>query len=410
MERDAWGRVDADGTVYVRTPDGERAVGSWHAGPPEQGLAYFARRYDALAIDVDLLERRIRDTDLAPDAALGKIGQLREQVNTALAVGDLAALTARLDTLVELAEARRGELAAAREQARADARAARERIVEEAERLAGSGDWKQTGDRLRELLGQWKDAPRIERSAEQELWTRFSAARSTFDKRRRSHFAALDEQREEARLRKEKLVAEAESLAGSREWGPTAARFRDLMREWKAAGRAAREADDALWQRFRTAQDAFFSARSAVLTERDSALSANQQQKESLLAEAEALLPVRDLRSARAALRSIQERWERVGAAPRTVKDQLDGRLRKVEEALRGAEETRWRRTNPEAVARAEATIAQLRSSISALEDEAERERAAGRGQPADEAAAAAAARREWLAEAERTLADLQRP
>ena len=408
MAEDAWGRVDADGTVYVRTPEGERAVGSWHAGSPEDALAYYRRRYDALALEVDLLERRMRTTDLSPDAALGKIGQLRQQVATGSAVGDLAALEARLDALIELVAVRRAELAAARERARAEARAARERVVEEAEQLAESDDWKQAGDRFRALLEEWKQAPRIDRAAEQELWQRFSAARTAFDRRRRTYFAALAAAREDARLRKEKLVSEAEALAASREWTATAARFRDLMREWKAAGRAAKESDDALWLRFRAAQDAFFAARSAAFDERDSALAANQQKKEALLGEAEALLPARDLRSARGALRSIQERWERVGPVPRPVKDALDARLRAVEEQVRGAEQSR-RRTNPEAVSRAHATVAALRSSIAGLEDEARRERQAGRESAAEAAEAAAAARREWLAEAERTLADLDR-
>ncbi len=85
-----------------------------------------------------------------------------------------------------------------------------------------------------------------------------------FSKRRKAHFAALDAQREEARKAKEKLVVEAESLSGSTDWAGTAARYRDLMTAWKAAGRAQREAEDDLWNRFRGAQDVFFAARGEV--------------------------------------------------------------------------------------------------------------------------------------------------
>ena len=56
----AWGRIAEDGTVYVRTADeGERVVGSWQAGTPEEGLAHFVRRYDDLATEVGLLETRL---------------------------------------------------------------------------------------------------------------------------------------------------------------------------------------------------------------------------------------------------------------------------------------------------------------------------------------------------------------
>src|SRR3954447_19427201 len=55
----AWGRVAADGTVYVRTTDGERAVGQYPEGSPDEALAFFTRRYDALAFEVELLEQRV---------------------------------------------------------------------------------------------------------------------------------------------------------------------------------------------------------------------------------------------------------------------------------------------------------------------------------------------------------------
>ena len=65
MTTDPWGRVDEDGTVYVKTAEGERTVGSWQAGAPEEALAYFRRKYDALVTEIDLLEQRIKTTDLA---------------------------------------------------------------------------------------------------------------------------------------------------------------------------------------------------------------------------------------------------------------------------------------------------------------------------------------------------------
>ena len=56
----AYGRVDADGTVYVKTADGDRVVGSWQAGTPEEGLAHFARRFADLVTEVDLVEARLK--------------------------------------------------------------------------------------------------------------------------------------------------------------------------------------------------------------------------------------------------------------------------------------------------------------------------------------------------------------
>ncbi|GAA1766793.1 DUF349 domain-containing protein [Nonomuraea bangladeshensis] len=407
VSTDPWGRVDDDGTVYVRTAEGERAVGSWQAGEPEEALAYFHRKYDELAGQVQLLEQRVRGTDLAPAQAEASIAKLREAVADAHAIGDLQALTARLDGLTELVAQRREEVKAAREQARAEARTVKERIVAEAERIADeTTHWKSGGERLRQLVEEWKAADRIDRVTEAALWKRLSAARTAFAKRRKQYFAGLDEQREGIRATKERIVAEAEALAGSTDWGPTAAVYRELMQQWKSAGRASREAEDELWGRFKAAQDQFFQARSAVFAERDASLAANAQVKEELLAEAEKILPVTDARTARAALRHLLERWEAAGPVPREQRDRLEGGLRRVDEAVRKAEDAEWKRSNPEARARAQSTVDQLRTSIEQLEKRLSKAQSAGRAKDVKEAEEALIARRSWLEEAERTLAE----
>jgi hypothetical protein len=91
---------------------------------------------------------------------------------------------------------------------------------------------------------------------------------------------------------------------------------------------------------------------------------------------------------------------------PRASKESVENRLRTVDEAVRSAEDAAWARSNPEARARAEATVSQLRSSIAGLEEDAAKARAAGEETKATEAEAAAATRRSWLVEAEKTLAE----
>ncbi len=407
VSTDPWGRVDEDGTVYVRTAEGERAVGSWQAGEPEEALAYYRRKFDELAGQVQLLEQRVRGTDLAPAQAEASIAKLRESVTDAHAVGDLGSLQDRLTALSELVGKRREELRAARDQARAHAREVKERIVAEAERIAEeTTHWKSGGERLRQLVEEWKAAERVDRATEATLWKRLSTARTAFAKRRKAYFSSLDQQRDAVRGTKERIVGEAEALAGSTDWNTTAAAYRELMREWKAAGRASREVEDELWARFKGAQDQFFQARSAVFAERDASFAANAEVKEALLAEAEKLLPVTDARSARSTLRGVLERWEAAGPVPRDQRDRLEGGLRKVDDAVRRAEEAEWKRSNPEARARAQDTVNQLLKSIGQLETRLAKAQAAGRDKDVKEAEEALSARRSWLQEAERTLAE----
>jgi uncharacterized protein DUF349 len=402
-----WGRVDADGTVYVRTADGERVIGSWQAGSPEEALAFFQRKYEALETEVVLLEQRLASTDLAPAQAASTVQRLIRTIAEANALGDLDGLKARCERLTEDVGQRREEVKAAREQARVQAREVKERIVAEAEQIAAEAThWKSSGERMRELLEEWKVAPHAERAAEAALWKRLSAARNAFTKRRKAYFATLETEREEVKARKDKLVVEAEAIAGSTDWGPTTSEFRELMRQWKGAGRADRDAEAELWKRFRAAQDKFFTARAEVFSAKDAELRDNAEAKQELLDQAQGLLPVSDIRSARAALRGIQERWELIGPVPRDSREQLEAGLRRVEDAIRKAEENQWRRSSPEALARAEGTVAQLRSAITQLEQQVARARDRGDARAARTAEEALSARRSWLAEAENTLAE----
>jgi hypothetical protein len=405
---DPWGRVADDGTVYVRTADGERVIGSWQAGSPDEALAFFKRKFDALETEISLLEQRMSSTDLSAGQAKVTIARLTQSVGDAHCIGDLAALTARLDGLSESIEQRREEHRAAREQARTEAHEVRERIVAEAERLAAEAThWKAGGERMRQLLEEWKTAPRGDRATEAVLWKRLSTARNGFAKRRKAYFAGLEDERATVRARKEELVSRAEELSTSADWSATATAYRELMRAWKQAGRADRAAEDELWTRFKTAQDAFFAARSHVLDAKDRELREHVVVKEQLLAEAEKLVPATDARAARAALRGILERWERAGAVPRDAQERLEGGLRRIEDALRKAEDSHWRRTNPEALSRARGTVEQIRSAVTQLETQLERAQAAGDQKAQQKAKEALAARRSWLAEAERTLAEL---
>ena len=363
-----FGRVDDDGTVHVRLADGtEQPVGLWAAGTPTEGLTFFVRKYDDLSVEVDLAMRRLSEGKTAPEQAAVVVKRARESLASPSMVGDLASLTERVDALDILVVERRAVAAELRATAKAAALEAREAIVAEAENLALSTQWKATGERFKTLLDDWKGAPRADRASEQALWKRFSHARSQFDKHRRQYFARLDSERGEAKQVKESLVAEAEALTNSTDWGATAGAYRDLMTSWKASGHASKSEEDELWTRFRAAQDAFFEKRNAALGQRDAGFAENLAAKELLLVEAEAI-NIADLKSAKATLRSVQERWEQIGHVPRGDKERIEARLRRVEESMRRDEQDQWRRSNPEAKARAEATVEQFQGSLAKME------------------------------------------
>lgn len=394
----SFGRVDEDGTVYVKTAEGERVVGSWQAGTPEEGLAHFARRFADIVTEVDLIEARLASGAADPAHTMTSLRRIRTSLQDAHVVGDLDGLASRLDKLAVVADEKAAEVRAAREAARTEALARKTALVEEAEKIAAeSTQWKHAGDRLREILDEWKTIKGIDKKSDGELWKRYSAARDGFTRRRGTHFASLDSQRKQATSRKEELVAEAESLKDSTEWTATANRLKELMAEWKSAARAAKDVEQRLWERFRAAQDAFFAHRSEAFSARDAEQKATIDRRHALLAEAEAIDIDADPRAAQAKLREIQSQWHDSGRVSREVAAGLDRRLRAVDDKVRAAMESAWRRTTPES----NPLLTQMREQVAEAEARLARAEAAGDEKRVREAQDALASKRKFLELAE---------
>lgn len=392
-----FGRVDEQGTVFVTTTDGEREVGSWQAGTPAEALEHFGRRYDDLATEAALLKHRLNTTPAEARSIRTAAQTLLDGVPEAKAVGDLIALARSLDETVTRSHEVEKQAQQDKADAKAAAIAAKEKIAAEAHTIGESStQWKAAGDRLRELLDEWKAIKGVDRKTDDELWARFSAGREAFNKRRGSHFAELDRTRSISKVAKEELIAKAEALSSSTEWGETAAQYRELMDQWKAAGRAPREIDDKLWARFRAAQDVFFEARKTAAAEQESEFEANGKLKEELLAQARSI-DTSDVEKSKTELRKIQDKWEEIGKVPRARINELEGGLRAIERTINDAEQAEWRRTDPAAKARAQ----QFWDKVDAFEASAAKAQAAGKTKDADAATAQAAQWREWALAAE---------
>lgn len=403
----SFGRVDADGTVYVRTPEGERPVGQVPDADPAEALALYVRRYENLAVEVDLLENRLRGGALAPEEARKRITQVKESIHDAAAVGDLAALEARLDGLQPLLEAKSEERKAARAAQNAETRQAKETMVAEAEKIAAGSDWRGGVNRFRDLLEQWKALPRIDKATDDALWHRFSAARTTYTRRRKHQFAEQNSQREQAKALKEAIIAEATPLVGSEDWNQTSRDFRDLMQRWKAAGSAPRDIDDKLWKQFRTLQDTFFDARNASQNVQDEEFRGHQEAKEALLDEYEPKIrPDDDLAGAKRLYRELIEKWAEVGMVPRDSIRGLDSRLHKLEQSIKQREDLEWKRTDPQARELATATARKIQEQIDELVEKAEKAEARGDTRKAKEHRDAIGTYRTWLEQAERAARD----
>jgi hypothetical protein len=405
-----FGRVENDGTVLVKMPDGsEKQVGQWAAGDPNDGLAFYIRKYHEIENELSLALQRLKEGKGNADAVFKLIERVKTSLETPNFVGDLNILSSKIEELQVLAAVKKAEFSAAKAIAKEKAMEKRKQLVEEAEKLINSKQWKVTTQRFKEIVEEWKKLPHGAKSEEQALWKRFSAARSAFDKTRRQYFSTLESGRKEASKIKSEIVSQAKAIADSKEWNDTANKFRNLMAKWKSAPILERKEEQKLWKEFKLAQDVFFAARTAALSVLDEEHSKNLEAKKVLAEKAEKILPITDIKSARQALKPIQEEWSKIGHVSRKDKDKIEARLKAVEEAIRNAEKNELNRTDPAKSARAQSTMELIEAKLIKTEKERESALSSGDTKKAEKLALTIESQKMLLEATKTALADFTR-
>ncbi|AZA13780.1 DUF349 domain-containing protein [Corynebacterium choanae] len=398
-----FGRVEADGEAYGTAVDGsEFHLGSYKAGSPEEGLAMYGKRFDDLACEVELFASRLASHPQEANHIKQQATQVQEQLPNQAVIGDLPRLAARLTEIIAACETTAAQQAELRAKQKQDGIARKTALADEAVELGEhSTEWKKTGDRFGAILQEWKTIRGIDRATDDKLWKRYSQARETFNRRRGAHFAELDRSRQQVARVKEDIIARAEALQDSTDWRETSAKFRDLMTEWKQAGRAQRDVDDKLWARFKQAQDRFFAARNADQQQRDEEFQANAAKKQALLDRYTPLIdPDHDLEGARKTLRELQDEWEAVGFVPRNQVREFEHKIRALEDKVAAAADAQWRRTDPEVQAR----VAQFVAKVEEFTAQAAQAEAKGNTAKAEQLRAQAAQWQQWADAAQQAV------
>ncbi len=363
-----YGRADEQGNVFLNTPNGEVKVGQYAAGDPAEGLAFFTKRFVDLKTEASLALTRLTEGKGSFDTINSLIERLKNTVTNPNALGPMSELDELATKLSVVLEEQKQQAQVKKAALKEQALKRREEIAALAQSLAKSNSWKSTSEQFKSLLDEWKKLASFDRAKEQELWKQFSSARSSFDKARRAHFANLDKARGEANEAKTKLIKKANELADSKEWATTTAAFKKLMTEWKNLPRAAKAEEEKLWNSFKAAQDRFFDARNAAHSERDVELKANLSVKQELAKLAEQILPIKNVDEAKAALREIQEKWEKAGHVPKADRDKIERRLKAVEDEVRKHVEDIWRKTKPEVIERANVLVSSFEKTLAKIE------------------------------------------
>lgn len=190
-------------------------------------------------------------------------------------------------------------------------------LVEKANNLANSEDWKETTEVFKQLMEDWKKIGRTTPEKNEELWNQFITAKNVFYDRKKAHFESIQKEQEANYQLKMALAEKAEALKDSQEWSKTAQAFTDLMEEWKNIGRVPVEKADELWNRFISAKEHFFSAKKVHNETMRVTLDDNYAQKLALLKRAEALQHSNQWREATEELNELMDEWKKTGPVPR---------------------------------------------------------------------------------------------
>src|SRR5687767_5547521 len=205
-----------------------------------------------------------------------------------------------------------------------------EELCREMEALKAEENPDTASRRMRELQGRWKEVALAPRTQGEAMWRRFKAAQDEIFNRTAAHFAAQNAERSTNLVKKQALVERAEALAPSSDWVKTAAEMQALQAEWKTIGPVSRGQEKAVWERFRSACDRFFTRRQEDLKRRKDEWASNLARKEGLCAQAEALADSTDWNAAAATLKKLQAEWKTIGPVRKAKSEVVWQRFREA--------------------------------------------------------------------------------
>lgn len=206
----------------------------------------------------------------------------------------------------------------------------KEKLVEKAEQLSTSTDWKKTSEELKKLQEEWKTIGPVPKDKSDDIWKKFRQALDTFYERQKAHFNQMDSSKQENLEKKELLCQKAELLSDSTDWKETSAELEKLQKEWKTIGPVPPEKSDEVWKRFRTALDKFYNNMRAHYSNLDKERQENLKKKEELCKRAEALCNSNEWDITAEELKRLQQEWKLIGPVPKKQSDAIWARFRKA--------------------------------------------------------------------------------
>jgi len=229
------------------------------------------------------------------------------------------------DTLEEEFNAAIDVFYAKRKEVIANSQKVKEELIVRAEEVAKSSNFNEATNEMNELMSQWKAAGSAgNKETDDALWEKFSALRQSFFDRKHDFWQQRQEKSQNAKQAKEAIIQEAKGLAESTEWKKTGEKLNDLLNQWKAAGFAGKDADDALWAEFNAARQAFYDKRNAYYEAQREVNAQRAEAKAKLIEEAKALVEAGVFTKENTErVKQLNTEWKAIGFAGKDKEDAL---------------------------------------------------------------------------------------
>lgn len=204
----------------------------------------------------------------------------------------------------------------------------KEKLCENAERLAEEKDTISAFHQLQELHQEYREIGPVSKELREQIWARFKAASSVINKRHQQHFEEMRANEEENLAKKTALCEKVESLVaaenkGAADWEKRTKEIIDIQAEWKTIGFAPQKMNVKIFERFRTACDIFFSRKAEFFKGMKEKYAQNTEKKKALVEKAQQLSESTDWKSTADKLIALQKEWKTIGMVPRKLGDKL---------------------------------------------------------------------------------------
>ena len=250
---------------------------------------------------------------------------------------------------------------------------AKEKLISRAEQLATTTDWKKGGEEFKSLLTEWKAVGRGEKSADAAQWERFKAAREKFNSARSAYFEKRQREWASNKAAKERIVSQAESLAGSSDLRSASEQMRRLGEEWKQVGPCEKGDNDRLWARFNQARTRLRDRKQQDFEKRQREWASNKAAKESLIYQMSLLVNYNDYRAAKDQARQLDTQWRAIGPCAKEDRDRLWQQYKSAKDQLFEAAKRAGEQRKAEARQRAQERVWRLEEQLRNVENALQR-------------------------------------